>query len=462
MSDLHKKLLAQYKGDLRLPDNPLSLSDHCSNKLIKLMTDEDKILKEVKKAVQESKPLDKSWGNSKYLLLCIDRFSKFPSAKVVNNTAASSILTFMTDYCHLHGFPKSIRADHGSCFTSFDFRNFCEKNNINLILCTVGDHRSNGIVERLIYTVKAKLLAMSFNDPKPSLNTAIDKIIWNIRSTKQSSIGCSPFSKHFNRSPNTFWKSLVSHAISLDKGKSILTKDRAQDWGADDAFEDGYLEDRAIDERGYESDPAEKVDRNLQRAPLSNPFSQGGNWFRKTVHRREGEPYFKPLGSKPLSDTKHTVTLDNGHVIRKSDLAFNKIQPAAPKTFSARPNSLINSNDSAGKRKRNSPSKRRDSNIRGPSTSYTPTGGNTCKKRRTFITSSKGSKFDFNNLDSSLELDLWDKVIDDYLGTEAETVCSTPTINLHSDLDQPRSTVQSQTNTQTTFTIPTGTSDEPI
>ena len=573
MSDLHKKLLAMYKGDLRLPDNPLSLSDHCSNKLIKLMTDEDKILKEVKKAVQEGKPLDKfgaylknfqrdihvkegmlfndnklivpaalrspflsllhethpgqfgmkalaeniwwphlyreiyhhgkncimagknlkvllgtnkteklpiltepneevdldfagpldkSWGNSKYLLLCIDRFSKFPSAKVVNNTSASSILTFMTDYCHLHRFPKSIRADHGSCFTSFDLRNFCEKNNINLILCTVGDHRSNGVVERLIYNVKAKLLAMSFNDPKPSLNTAIDKIIWNIRSTKQSSIGCPPFSKHFIRSPNTFWKSLVSHAISLDKKKSILTKDRAQDWGADDAFEDGYLEDRAIEERGYESDPADKVNRNLQRAPLSNPFSQGGNWFRKTVNRREGEPYFKPLGSKPLSDTKHTVTLDNGHVIRKCDLAFNKIQPAAPMTFSARPNSLINNNDLAGKRKRKTPSKRRDSNIGGLSTSYTPTGGNTCKKRRTIITSSKGSKFDFYNLDSSLELDLWDKFIDDYLGTEAETVCNTPTVNVHSDLDQPRSTVQSQTNTQTTMTIPTGTSDDPI
>ena len=257
---------------------------------------------------------------------------------------------------------------------------------------------------------------------------------------------------------------MVSHAISLDKGKSILTKDRAQDWGADDAFEDGYLEDRAIDERGYESDPADKVDRNLQRAPLSNPFSQGGNWFRKTVNRREGEPYFKPLGSKPLSDTKHTVTLDNGHVIRKSDLAFNKTQPAAPKTFSARPNSLINSNDLAGKRKKNSPCKRRDSNIGGPSMSYTPTGGNSSKKRRTIITSSKGSKFDFNNLDSSLELDLWDKVIDDYLGTEAETVtdCNTPTVNLHSDLDQPRSTVTSQTNTQTTVTLPTGTSDDPI
>ena len=46
--------------------------------------------------------------------------------------------------------------------------------------------------------------------------------------------------------------------------------------------------------------------------------------------------------------------------------------------------------------------------------------------------------------------------------TDAETACNTETVNLHSDLDQLRSTVPSQTNTQTTITIPTGTSDDPI
>ena len=57
---------------------------------------------------------------------------------------------------------------------------------------------------------------------------------------------------------------------------------------------------------------------------LSNPFSQGGNWFRKTANRRECETYFKPLGGKPQSETTHTATLDYGHVIRKTDLAFTK------------------------------------------------------------------------------------------------------------------------------------------
>ena len=90
---------------------------------------------------------------------------------------------------------------------------------------------------------------MSFNELKPSLNKAFDTTIWNIRSTKQSSLGCSPFSKHFKKSLNTFWKSLVSHAINLDKGKSIMSRDRAQDWGVNVTFEDGYLENAVADKR---------------------------------------------------------------------------------------------------------------------------------------------------------------------------------------------------------------------
>ena len=215
-SEIHKKLLAKYKGELKFPNTPLVFTEHYSNKLIKIKTDDDKILKDVKKAVEDGRPLDrfgaylktfqrdihvkegllfnenklkvlaalrsplmsllhethpvlfgmksleeniwwphlyreiyyhgknciqclkagktlkvildsnntekipvlsepneelnlefagpleKNWGNSQYLLLCIDRFSKFPSAKKVNNTSASSFLTFMSDFCHLH------------------------------------------------------------------------------------------------------------------------------------------------------------------------------------------------------------------------------------------------------------------------------------------------------------------------------------------------------------------------
>ena len=119
----------------------------------------------------------KNWGTSKNLHLCIDRFTKFISAKVLKKTLASAILTFLTNYCNLHGLPKSIQVDHGSCFLSNEFKNFCEKNMINLNLGNVGNHRSKWDIERPNYTVKAKFMAILLNKPKPTSNESIDKII---------------------------------------------------------------------------------------------------------------------------------------------------------------------------------------------------------------------------------------------------------------------------------------------
>ena len=51
-------LLTQYQGELKLSSNPLVITDQFSSKLIGVMTDEDKNLKDVKKAVEEGRPLD--------------------------------------------------------------------------------------------------------------------------------------------------------------------------------------------------------------------------------------------------------------------------------------------------------------------------------------------------------------------------------------------------------------------
>ena len=87
-------------------------------------------------------PLDSTWGTNKHLLLCIDRFSKFPLAKITSSTSFNLVIEFLQDYFYLHGILVSIRVDHASCFTSRDFQLFCDSNNIKLIFCTVGDHRS--------------------------------------------------------------------------------------------------------------------------------------------------------------------------------------------------------------------------------------------------------------------------------------------------------------------------------
>ena len=75
------------------------------------------------------------------------------------------------------------------------------------------------------------------------LQDAVSKVICNVRSSYQSKFKCSPFEILFNRKPNTIWKQLASGKPSngiLDKGKSILSQERAKDWNANDKLEDGY------------------------------------------------------------------------------------------------------------------------------------------------------------------------------------------------------------------------------
>ena len=57
MTDIHKKILAKNKGNLKLPDTQLTFTQHRSNRIIRVITDEDKILKDVKKAVEKGRPL---------------------------------------------------------------------------------------------------------------------------------------------------------------------------------------------------------------------------------------------------------------------------------------------------------------------------------------------------------------------------------------------------------------------
>ena len=120
---------------------------------------------------------------------------------------------------------------------------FCNSYNNKLLFCTVGDHRSKGLVEKLVHNVKIILLATLLDQQKPTLQLAISKIVWNLRSSFQSKIKCSSFEIHFNRKPNTIWKQLASSILSggfSDKEKSISSKERALDWRADDRVEDGH------------------------------------------------------------------------------------------------------------------------------------------------------------------------------------------------------------------------------
>ena len=59
----------------------------------------------------------------------------------------------------------------------------------------------------------------------------------------------------------------------------------------------------------------------------------GGNLYRKVSNKRK--PYFNLVKKDIIDSSEHNITLDNGHVLRKSDLAIKgKILPGPRKNKS--------------------------------------------------------------------------------------------------------------------------------
>ena len=296
-------------------------------------------------------PLPLVWGTKKYILVCVDRFSKFPSAQITSSASAKSIINFLSKYITLHGIPRTIRTDQGSSFVSKEVREFCHEHNIKVIFRPVGDHRATGLVERLIRTIKERLLVMAQERPKPSLESALLKIIKCLRTVTQQSLNCSPFEAHFGRYPNTIWNNLVKSPSSnnfdwnktllcIDKGRKLMSRERRHDWEAPDDIEDGDLDENSSSSddisnavryvRTSAGSPvkvlsrAEKRDAlGIKNSVLNNPPGKT-TIYRKVQERSKSEPFYRVLKDEIVRESDNTVTLKYGKVIRKSDSAIKR------------------------------------------------------------------------------------------------------------------------------------------
>ena len=148
-------------------------------------------------------PLLDSFGNSIYILVAIDRYSKYPSAMITRSTGGRKIIKFLKSYIQQHSIPKSIKTDQYSGFKNKLVQHFCLEKNIAQYFCPVGDHRGCGLVERSIQTIKRRLGASRLSSDFSNVQDTLRNIIEDIRVTKNSVTGVSPFELHFGRPPNT-------------------------------------------------------------------------------------------------------------------------------------------------------------------------------------------------------------------------------------------------------------------
>ena len=151
-------------------------------------------------------PIENQKGKKIYLLVAIDRFSKFPSVEVTKSTSGKCTVKFLRSYIDTHGVPESIRSDQFSGFKGKTLKKFCSELNIEQKFCPVGDHRGCGLVERTIQTIKRRLGVMMLEENNKSIKLCLSIIMRDLRWNKQKTIQVSPFQAHFGRLPKTKFK----------------------------------------------------------------------------------------------------------------------------------------------------------------------------------------------------------------------------------------------------------------
>ena len=149
--------------------------------------------------------------------------------------------------------PESIRTDHGSGFNSDVVIEFCKSRGIKHVLTAVGDHRSCGLVERSIHTIKRKLGTERLDPNFKNLKSTLQQIVDDIRKTNHASLKLSPFELHFWRQPIT--------EFSIARDNVVLSPTSAQ------GLERNLLTPEQRSSQDYSRDRAKVVPRGASHSP---------------------------------------------------------------------------------------------------------------------------------------------------------------------------------------------------
>ncbi|XP_065058440.1 uncharacterized protein K02A2.6-like [Rhopilema esculentum] len=135
--------------------------------------------------------------SNEYLLVVVDRYSRYPEVEVVKSTKASCVIPKLDKMFATHGIPVAIKTDNGPPFSSEELRRYCNALNIKHEFSTPYWPQANGEVER-------------FNQPleKALQTAAIEGKVWRqelqrfllqYRSTPHCTTKVAPSQLLFNR-----------------------------------------------------------------------------------------------------------------------------------------------------------------------------------------------------------------------------------------------------------------------
>ena len=158
---------------------------------------------------------NKKLNGEPQMLIAIERFSKWPTAKICKTSDTKEVIGFLSNQFILYGIPEKIKSDKGGAIISTEYKNFCKSRNIEIQYCPPRMHTGNGTVERAIQTMKNLILA-NMEDGN-NLTESVNRALRAMRFTIHTGLNKTPFELHHGRKPRTELTNI------LKDGKSFLS-----------------------------------------------------------------------------------------------------------------------------------------------------------------------------------------------------------------------------------------------
>ena len=141
-------------------------------------------------------PLKGESHKKKYLLVMVDKFTKWIEAKPVKTVESGPVIDFISRVVHRYGVPHSIITDNGSNFTADEVKSWCGKMGIKLDYASVYHPQTNGQVERangLIMSGIKSRLVRSLTESDTQWVEELDSVLWGLWTTPNRTTRYTPF-----------------------------------------------------------------------------------------------------------------------------------------------------------------------------------------------------------------------------------------------------------------------------
>lgn len=172
-------------------------------------------------------PLPSAVRGNKHILVCLDIFSKMVVlCPIQKATSKQVLLKLKNKILPILGKPAFLLSDHGSCFTSAEFKRELERLEIRHILSSIRHPQSNPS-ERVLREV-AKFCRIYCPEAHWRWIGVLPIIESCINNTIHESTGQIPSVVHFNRYPERPWHNVISCPIDARPGHEMKIAETAE------------------------------------------------------------------------------------------------------------------------------------------------------------------------------------------------------------------------------------------